>query len=221
MRKSLLTTVAVAALIAGGGTALAQGKEDRGTPSRPPAAVQNAPAEKVAPPAERKGLSETGRPGAGTTTGQAAPDTMKDRPAKGMSSDTKSGDTKAGDTKVQTQGDTKIQTQSERNGATGGNGAKSSTTGQGAAASAPANLTTEQQTKIRTVIQTQKVKPVTNVNFSISVGAKVPRTVQFHPVPVEVVTIHPAWRGFVYFLVGEEIVIVNPSTYEIVAVLAA
>ena len=62
---------------------------------------------------------------------------------------------------------------------------------------------------------------MTNINFSISVGTRVPRTVSFHPLPAEVITIYPAWRGYEFFLVGDEIVVVNPSTLEIVAVLEA
>jgi hypothetical protein len=62
---------------------------------------------------------------------------------------------------------------------------------------------------------------VTNVNFSISVGTRVPRTVSFHPVPTQLVTIYPDWQGYEYFLVGDQIVVVNPRTLEIVAVLEA
>jgi hypothetical protein len=35
------------------------------------------------------------------------------------------------------------------------------------------------------------------------------------------VEIEPEWRGFEYFLVGDEIVVVDPATLEIVAVLPA
>jgi hypothetical protein len=35
------------------------------------------------------------------------------------------------------------------------------------------------------------------------------------------VTIYPDWRGYEFFLVGNEIVVVNPRTLEIVAVLDA
>ena len=37
--------------------------------------------------------------------------------------------------------------------------------------------------------------------------------------PSRVVTIYPEWRTYKYVLVKEEIVIINPDTYEIVAVL--
>jgi len=92
------------------------------------------------------------------------------------------------------------------------------TTGQAAAG---AKLSTEQRTTIRTSITKQKVKPVTNINFSISIGTRVPRTVAFHPLPAEVITVYPGWRGYEFFLVNDEIVVVNPRTLEIVAVIDA
>ncbi len=98
--------------------------------------------------------------------------------------------------------------------------AKPSTSGQGAAG-APANLTTEQRTTIRTAIKKQNVQPATNVNFTISIGTRVPRTVHFYPVFVELVQIYPSWRGYEYFLVGDQIIVINPQTLEIVAVLDA
>ena len=92
------------------------------------------------------------------------------------------------------------------------------TTGQ---AGAGAKLSTEQRTKITTVIRDQHVAPVNNVNFSISIGGRVPRDVSFHPLPAEVVTVYPEWRGYEFFLVRDQIIVVNPSTLEIVAVLEA
>ena len=57
------------------------------------------------------------------------------------------------------------------------------------------------------------------VNFNLSVGTVVPRTVRFVEVPDVLIRIHPAWRGYRYFVVDEEIIIVEPSTFKIVAVL--
>jgi len=59
------------------------------------------------------------------------------------------------------------------------------------------------------------------VNFNIAVGTVVPRTVHFVAVPETLVRIHPAWRGYRYFVVEEEIVIVEPDTLKIVAVINA
>jgi Protein of unknown function (DUF1236) len=90
------------------------------------------------------------------------------------------------------------------------------TTGQ---AGAGAKLSTEQRTKITTVIRDQHVAPVNNVNFSISIGTRVPRGVSFHPLPADVVTVYPEWRGYEFFLVRDQIIVVDPRTLEIVAVL--
>src|SRR6266550_298269 len=79
-------------------------------------------------------------------------------------------------------------------------------------------LSTEQRTKITTVIKSQNDRPVTNVNFSISVGTRVPRNVGFHPLPAEIVTIYPEWRGYEFFLVNNQIIVVNPRTLEIVEI---
>ena len=92
------------------------------------------------------------------------------------------------------------------------------TTGQ---AGASAKLSTEQRTKITSVIKEQRVQPVTNINFSIERGVRVPRTVSFHPLPQGVVTIYPEWRGYEYFLVNDKIVVVDPRTLEIVDVIDA
>ena len=100
----------------------------------------------------------------------------------------------------------------------GAAGQSTTTTGQAGAA---AKLSTEQRTQITSVIKEQRVQPVTNVNFSISVGTRVPRDVTFHTLPERVVTIYPEWRRYKYILVKEQIVIVDPNTYEIVAVLEA
>jgi len=95
---------------------------------------------------------------------------------------------------------------------------KSQTTGQ---AGAGGKLSTEQRTKITTVIKSQHVAPLNNVNFSISVGTRIPRGVSFHPLPAEVVTYYPEWRGYEFILVGNQIVVVDPRTLEIVAVIEA
>jgi len=94
----------------------------------------------------------------------------------------------------------------------------SQTVGQ---AGAGAKLSTEQRTKITTVIRNEHVAPVEHVNFSISVGTRVPHDVRFHPLPADVVTIYPEWRGYEFILVGDQVVVIDPRSFEIVAVLDA
>ena len=110
------------------------------------------------------------------------------------------------------------QTQSPNTG-----GAKQGTAGtQGGAAMRSSNvsLTTEQKTTIRSKVLTSSAPRVTNVNFDIRIGTVVPRAVRVAPVPVTLVEIEPTWRGYMYFVYADEIIIVEPRTLEIVAVLA-
>jgi hypothetical protein len=99
---------------------------------------------------------------------------------------------------------------------------KDSTTGQGAAGSSGgASLTTEQRTRISTTIRQSNVRPVTNVNFNIAVGTEVPRSVTLHPLPAAVIEVYPDWRPYRFVLVGDEILVIDPATHRIVAILEA
>src|SRR6266540_722308 len=84
-------------------------------------------------------------------------------------------------------------------------------------AGATTTLTTEQRTQVRqTIIKESNAPRVTNVDFSLNVGTVVPRTVTIVVLPMTVVEIYPAWRGYYYFIVGDRIVIVEPGTLRIV-----
>jgi hypothetical protein len=99
---------------------------------------------------------------------------------------------------------------------------KQNTAGQGSQGSAKSvQLSTQQRTRIQTTLKTQKVERVKNVDFDIRVGARMPRTVRFYPLPIEIVEIVPEYQGYDYVLVGDEILIIDPETLEIVAVLPA
>jgi len=93
------------------------------------------------------------------------------------------------------------------------------TPSQGSAKSV--QLSQDQRSKIRTTIINQKPERVTNVNFSVTVGTRVPRTVRFYPLPPEIIVFVPEYRGYEYILVGDEILIIDPRTLEIVAILPA
>jgi hypothetical protein len=83
-------------------------------------------------------------------------------------------------------------------------------------------LSSEQRTRIHDVIIRERSSPrVANVDFSLEIGTRVPRTVRLVRVPTTIIEIEPRWRGFEYFLVGDEIVIVDPNRMEIVAVIPA
>jgi hypothetical protein len=72
---------------------------------------------------------------------------------------------------------------------------------------------------LRTAIGKIDARPVTNVNFSVSVGTAVPRSVSLRPLPTTIVDIVPQYRGYDFFLVRDEVVIVEPRTHKIVDVI--
>jgi hypothetical protein len=238
MINRFTTSVAAIALIAGTSLAYAQGTGmSRDTPSAGSTTQQSPPS------SERGGVSKAtsmnrneATPRANTAQSeekapsgqnQRAQGEMKAGPkqeksaqdtnSKGERSKTLSSDNdnaKGGSKEMKAEG------REDRNNmkAEGRQSTESKTVGQ---AGAGAKLSTEQRTKITGVIREQHVAPVTNVNFAISVGTRVPRDVSFHPLPTEIVTIYPEWRGYEFILVRDQIVVIDPRTFEIVAVLEA
>jgi hypothetical protein len=89
----------------------------------------------------------------------------------------------------------------------------------------PTSLSGEQRTRIRQVILSRRDTPrVARPDFDIRVGYRIPRDrIHFRlwPLPSMIADLEPEWQGYLYFLVGDEIVVVDPDTYEIVAVLPA
>ena len=238
----LLSTTAAIVLISGG-IAAAQGTKKDETPAPAPSAQQRAPAEKVAPPMAQHPAK------ARETTGQASPNAEQhqggttmdkdrhERGAKPQATDEKSqksgekaemkNGTKANESTAAEKQGAKTRDNAEiKNGASGEKSAagktdkieQRSTTGQGAAGAA--KLSSEQRTKITTIFRSHKVAPV-HLDVSIAVGTRIPEHVHFYPLPVEVVAIYPEWRGYDYILVGDEILVVDPRSHEIVAILEA
>jgi hypothetical protein len=73
-------------------------------------------------------------------------------------------------------------------------------------------LTSEQRTRIQqTVLAGRNVPRVDNVTFALNVGVAVPATVRIVDVPPTLIEIYPQWRGHQYFVVRDEIVIVDRS----------
>ena len=207
MRNLRLLSTTAAVLLLGAGTVWAQDMKKNETPGAP-AAQQNAPAEKVAPLKSDQGKV----PG---KTGQAvpmAPESQKKQqssqtiapagaPAKSASDANQSG-----------------------SGAPSSSGksadeAKPTAAGQSGAVGS-ANLTTDQRTKMSAVIMEHKVAPV-QLNVSISVGTRVPDSVHFYPLPQDAFVIYPEWRGYDYILVGNQIIVIDPRSHEIVGIIDA
>ena len=93
----------------------------------------------------------------------------------------------------------------------------------GGARGGSVQLSEDQRSQIKTVIGRGSGPRLSrsDVSFGLSVGTRVPRSVHFVTLPSEIVRIIPQYRGFDYFLVEDEIVIVDPHTLEIVAIIPA
>ncbi len=92
---------------------------------------------------------------------------------------------------------------------------------QGNAAGGNVQLSEEQRTRIRTtVLNGPRVPRVSNVGFPVVAGTVIPRgSVDAVPVPSSLARINPQWRGFLYFVWNDQLVIVSPRDMRIVAVV--
>jgi len=77
----------------------------------------------------------------------------------------------------------------------------------------------DKQTRITETLSRQHVQETRDVNISVRVGETLPRSVHARPLPREIVQIAPEYRGKEYVVVRDEIVIVEPRTHHIVAVM--
>jgi hypothetical protein len=215
MRKTLMVSVAVAALLAATGLATAQGVNQGAAKESPTAA---SPKSDTAAPmnAPAKG-AETATPGAGSK--EAAPSTTS-RDMKNPTAETKApsdskaasetkahGKTKAPDSTT-TSNDLKTPTAETRPSTP-----DSKTTGN-AATSATAAPPAEKRTQITSAIKQERVEEVTNVNFNLSIGTAVPAGVRYHPMPSHIVEIYPEWRGYDFILVHGKYIILRPLPRE-------
>jgi len=102
-------------------------------------------------------------------------------------------------------------------------GAEQAPGGQQGGRAAATNLSSEQRTKVESNLRSVNVREATNINITnVRVGATVPHSVveYWEPVPSEIVTIVPAWRSYRIVRIHGELVIIDPSTFDIVYVLA-
>jgi hypothetical protein len=80
----------------------------------------------------------------------------------------------------------------------------------------------QQRSRSRDVVVSRRDIPhVSNINVDLRVGSVVPRSVRFVSVPEEIVRIYPRFRRHRIVIVRDEIIIVDPVTFQIVAVLPA
>jgi len=225
MTRTLLATTAAVALVAGMSLAAAQGTKEGG------AGAGGASGPSQTRPQKQGGAekgSRTGQSGVGEKgerTGQKNEEKGERTGQKGGERNERTGQ------KTEEKNERTGQKNEEKNERAGQrNEEKNERTGQGAqpggtstaghaGAGKSVNLSSEQKTRIHEVIGRNSSARVDHVDFSLSVGTRVPRTVHVVVLPDEIVRIVPEYRGFKYIIVRDEIVILDPDTLEIVAIL--
>jgi hypothetical protein len=84
---------------------------------------------------------------------------------------------------------------------------------------AVSRLDTRQRTEFRQTVTRSGITPLRSVDFRVSVGTRVPRSVRLSPIPAALLTLVPAYRGYEVVLVEDDILIIDPDTLEIVDVI--
>lgn len=225
-RTYLLASISAVALLAGAGFATAQDKAGPSGQTQSPAAQPETKGGDAK--GDVKGRADTA-PKAAPKGGQAEQrmdqngDQKGDRPKRAQD-DRNQRDQKGAQDQRDNNRENRAQDKADRKDSKDSASDRKSgreSTGQGAAGRSGGSITTEQRTRITTTIRQGNVRPVTNLNVNIRVGSAIPRTVTLNPLPSSVIEIYPDWRGYRFILVGDDILVIDPDTYEIVAVLDA
>jgi hypothetical protein len=82
-----------------------------------------------------------------------------------------------------------------------------------------ASLDPQRRGRLHSAVARLDIRPLDRVDFSVSVGAVVPTHVHLRPLPSTIVEIVPRYRGYDFFAVRDEIVIVEPRTHKVVDVI--
>src|ERR1700692_3243211 len=226
-RNTLLISVAAAALIVGAGLASAQdnknemhgkpaeaahdqkvpegkaGQQPSSLPQKSPAPTAQAPMN-AAPTAQAPTAQAPMKP-APTAQAPAAPAPTAQAPMKPAASKLETGE--SGSVSHNSESTKPRTAQSRAVGET--------------KSSAPAALSSEQHVKLRDTVRGEKHERLTDVHFSITVGEIIPGTVHLYRLPVSIVEYAPEYRDYESILVGDDILIVDPNTLRIIAVIAA
>lgn len=213
MKNTLLITTSIVALVAGANLASAQRVEDtHGAPAAATSSEQKAPEGKMKEQdATKHQKSDSAKP----TPHAQVPDAR----TPGRASDSKSVTGQGAAGKTSQKEDTQLPKQKEETQLPSKGAAQN--TGQGQSKSVSAPLSSEQHVRIRNMLRGEKTERLATGGFSISIGEAIPRTVHLYRLPLQLVESFPEYREYEYIMVGEEILIVNPRTLEIIAVIPA
>ena len=238
MKKTLLATVAVAAVVGFTSLAVAQGTTDQKGAGKTSGAAE----EKAAPSGGAAMHPQSAAPRPAQSAQGADKMAKPDKSAEGADKMAKP-DKSAQDADKTAKPDQRMG-QEQKNGATPQRGAQeedktqqrgaqteSGKTGTNATekhanqasgkAGANVKLSQDQRSKISAAIGHggNGARVSSNVNFNISVGAAVPRDVHVEVLPEDIVAIVPEYEGFDYIVVGDQILIIDPDSLEIITII--
>jgi hypothetical protein len=92
--------------------------------------------------------------------------------------------------------------------------------GQNVRAMGRTNLPHDRAAKVAQTLRASRIsRSSQNTNVNVSVGASLPQDVVVDPLPPTIVELVPEFRGYDYFVMGDEIVIVDPATRQVVEII--
>jgi hypothetical protein len=220
MKNTLLVTTAIVALVAGANLAPAQRMdESHGAAATASAPEQKAPAGKVNEQKHQKSDPAKPTPHAQLPDAQSPGTTIRPKPtANGQGGPAKS--SQKDDARLPSTTDPK-RSQPESAQLPAKTVAPNAAVQGESKAIASKPLSPEQHAKIRDSLRGEKSEHLARADFSISVGAWIPRTIRLNTFPSQFVESFPEYRDYEYIVVGDEILIVDPRTLQIIAVIQA
>ncbi len=241
LRKSFLVTTAAAALVTGltiasaqtGGGGMKGGAGDHGMSQGQAGGGGGAERQKGPSSGGGAGHAQTQPGSLGTQghtqrseTGQTGRAMGEERKALGEQKGTKQLGEQKGTKQLGEQKGNKQLGEQKGNKGTSGQTTTQGRTGQTGFAQGGAqgrvSINEQQRTRIHDVVVNKNFTSrfrASNVNFDVRVGTRIPRSFHLFAVPEDIVVIAPRFRGFRFFIVEDEIVFVDPVTFEIVAVM--
>jgi uncharacterized protein DUF1236 len=79
-------------------------------------------------------------------------------------------------------------------------------------------ISRRQRSRVHDVLVRRQVAPA-NIDFPVRIGARIPNYLTTYDLPDEIYDYAPGYEGYRYFVTNDEVVIVDPETMEVVAVL--
>ena len=200
-----------------------KGQEEKAAPQQGPAVGQSKeqnPSEKKAEPKGKRAAQGEMKEQPGKGTAQTAPKEGKDTAEKGVEPKEKA--TKGTAEKNAEPKDKAIKSTAEKAPAPqdkASRGAGAEPKDKGGSANR-VQLTEEKRTNVgQTFAKNGNLNRATNVNISINVGTRLPKSVRLVPVPASIIGIVPEYRSYRYVVVNDQVCIVEPNSYEIIEII--